>query len=275
MARARNIKPGFFSNEDLADCSFETRLLFIGLWTLADRDGRLEDRPKRIKAAVFPYDDVDVDAGLVDLEKRGFIVRYASDSLDCICIANFVKHQNPHHRESPSTLPAPPKLARASAKHGPSMAEPCPNQVASCALVTDSPFSDSPILKPDSGPSPVLGPRLAEANGKHDPSTAEDAARADWELFYEAYPPDSDGRKVGFVQAQMIFCHLPPPERQKAIQAAQAYAQTEKAAKGMIQRMERWLDSGDWRAYLQKSTGPPRRKLVGGVDLNNLDLSEP
>lgn len=103
----------------------------------------------------------------------------------------------------------------------------------------------------------------------------EDSARADWEQFYEAYPPDSDSVKVGHVQGQMIFCHMPPAERQQAIQAARIYAQSEKAAKGMVQRMERWLDSGDWRAYLQKSTGPPRKKLVGGVDLSNLDLAEP
>jgi len=35
--RARNIKPGFFSNEDLAECSPWSRLCFAGLWLLADR----------------------------------------------------------------------------------------------------------------------------------------------------------------------------------------------------------------------------------------------
>ena len=54
MARARNIKPGFFLNEELVELPFSTRLLFIGLWTLADRDGRMEDKPKRIKMSLFP-----------------------------------------------------------------------------------------------------------------------------------------------------------------------------------------------------------------------------
>ena len=49
MARSRNIKPGFFKNEDLLDLPYEYRLLFVGLWTLADREGYLEDRPKRIR----------------------------------------------------------------------------------------------------------------------------------------------------------------------------------------------------------------------------------
>ena len=54
MARARNIKPGLFSNEVIAELPAFDRLLFIGLWCLADREGRLEDRPKRIKMELFP-----------------------------------------------------------------------------------------------------------------------------------------------------------------------------------------------------------------------------
>ena len=49
MARTRSIKPSFFDNEILGDLPPLTRLLFIGLWGIADREGRLEDRPKRIK----------------------------------------------------------------------------------------------------------------------------------------------------------------------------------------------------------------------------------
>ncbi len=40
--RSRNIKPDFFLNEDLAEVSHTSRLLFIGLWCFADRDGRFE-----------------------------------------------------------------------------------------------------------------------------------------------------------------------------------------------------------------------------------------
>ena len=29
----------------------------MGLWTQADREGRLEDRPMRLKASLFPYDE--------------------------------------------------------------------------------------------------------------------------------------------------------------------------------------------------------------------------
>lgn len=105
MARARNIKPSFFKNEDLVMLPFEIRLLFIGLWTLADREGRLEDRPKRIKMEVFPADDVDIEGGLSRLADDKFIHRYQVNELQCIQIVNFAKHQNPHHKEAASTIP--------------------------------------------------------------------------------------------------------------------------------------------------------------------------
>lgn len=111
MARARNIKPGFFSNEDLVELDFATRLLFIGLWTEADREGRLEDRPKRLKMALFPADNLDVDAMLGSLERLGFIRRYAVGELRIVQIVNWAKHQNPHHTEKPSVLPAEPEAS--------------------------------------------------------------------------------------------------------------------------------------------------------------------
>lgn len=105
MARARNIKPAFFKNDLLVEISFEFRLLFIGLWTLSDRCGRLEDRPKRIKMEIFPADDVDVNKGLDDLDKAGFIKRYQVDSNKYIQIISFEKHQSPHHKEPESAIP--------------------------------------------------------------------------------------------------------------------------------------------------------------------------
>lgn len=108
MARARNLKPGFFKNEDLAECTPWARLCFAGLWTLADREGRLEDRPKRIKGELFAFDNVDVEPLLAELERHHFILRYeAQDGRGLIQVLKFLDHQNPHHREPPSDLPPP------------------------------------------------------------------------------------------------------------------------------------------------------------------------
>jgi len=105
MARARNIKPGFFKNEDLAECSPWARLCFIGLWTLADREGRLEDRPKRIKGELFPYESFDAEPLLQELACYGFIERYEVDGARIIAIPKFADHQTPHIKEKASELP--------------------------------------------------------------------------------------------------------------------------------------------------------------------------
>lgn len=106
MARARNIKPGFFRNAELVELPFETRLLFQGLWVLADREGRLVDRPKQIKMEIFPADSVDIDVMLNQLSLAGFVVRYEVDGARYIQVVNFCKHQNPHRDERASTIPA-------------------------------------------------------------------------------------------------------------------------------------------------------------------------
>lgn len=107
MARSRNIKPGFFSNETLADINPLGRILFAGLWTIADREGRLQDRPKRIKAEVLPYDDCDADQLLTELNKHKFILRYESDGQRYIQVLAWHKHQTPHVKEVASTIPVP------------------------------------------------------------------------------------------------------------------------------------------------------------------------
>ena len=102
MARSRNIKPGFFTNDVLGELPPLTRILFAGLWVIADRDGRLADRPKKIRAEVLPYDDCDANAMLGELERTGFIVRYQFDETSVIQILAWTKHQNPHVKEAPS-----------------------------------------------------------------------------------------------------------------------------------------------------------------------------
>lgn len=104
--RARNIKPGFFQNEDLVELPPETRLLFIGLWLLADREGRLEDRPKKIKMQVFPSDDWSIDLLLTQLNDLNLIHRYEVESGQrYIEIPKFLEHQRPHHQEKQSVIP--------------------------------------------------------------------------------------------------------------------------------------------------------------------------
>lgn len=107
MPRARLIKHQFFLDEAVADCSESAQLLFIGLWTLADKEGRLEDKPRVIKAQIFPYRDRDVDALLAELAGAHLLLRYNVNGLKVIQIRSFTKHQHTHVKEPASELPAP------------------------------------------------------------------------------------------------------------------------------------------------------------------------
>jgi hypothetical protein len=135
MARSRNIKPGFCQNELLVQLPFETRLMFALLPCFADREGRIEDRPQKIKMQIFPADNVDVNLMLQQLNDAGFINRYEVDNFFYIQIVNFVKHQNPHVKEAESTIPAP-------GKHGASTVQ-APTKASASPALTFNPITDS------------------------------------------------------------------------------------------------------------------------------------
>ncbi len=156
MARARNIKPGIMGNEELAELRYEARLLFIYLWMLADCAGRLEDRPRRIRAQAFPYDDVDCDALLDALRDQGFISRYTVSGIGYIQVINFVKHQNisPKERQSGSSIPPEGDEPVADQSHPGDLPVP---------LNTEYPIPDTEIPSTDGKPPKYTGEDYAMA----------------------------------------------------------------------------------------------------------------
>lgn len=131
MARSRNIKPGIFQNEILGVADPVYTLAFQGLWLLADREGRLEDRPLRIGAQTFPYRQVDMNLLLDWLQTERFILRYQVGDKRYIQVLNFAKHQNPHKNETESEIPAP-------------------EEIGTCSEIIGSAPADSLLLIPDS-----------------------------------------------------------------------------------------------------------------------------
>lgn len=110
MARTRQIKPGFFLHTELAELDPLCRLLFIGLWTIADREGRLKLNPKKIKAEVLPYElggTTQVIGWIHQLSSTGFLKLYKSADCDYIEIVNFKKHQHINKDEKASEIPSP------------------------------------------------------------------------------------------------------------------------------------------------------------------------
>jgi hypothetical protein len=148
--RARNIKPSLFKNELLGAADPLLTILFEGLWCESDRAGRLEDRPARIRAEVFPYrPEADIEAMLCWLHDNQFIFRYVARGLKVIQIMTFSDHQRPHTNEVGSTLPtideADITKVKRTSRQGKKGLSP-----KTQALCSDPLFSDSGSLIPDS-----------------------------------------------------------------------------------------------------------------------------
>jgi hypothetical protein len=229
MPRIRAIKPEFFRNEQLAELPFEDRLLFIGLWTQADKAGRLEDRPKRLKGELFPYDDLNIDDALGRLANAGLIVRYEGNGLRLIAIPTWHKHQQPHIKESVSTLPAPgPHGAGSGVDPGP---------------------------PPASTPDPDQEGKDQEGNGRSTPH----ALRARFERFWAVYP-----RKVGKDAAWAIWQRKAPSEALTAemLTAVDLQARSPQWHRDgglYVPHPRTWLSQGRWQDAIDVTAGKPRR----------------
>jgi hypothetical protein len=223
MPRARNIKPSFFTNEQLVELPYEARLMFIGLWTIADRSGRLEDRPKRIKMSLFPADDVDTDKMLNMLVKAGLILRYQVNNEPYIQVITFAKHQNPHVNERPSTIPAPE-----------------PNGATRADSLIPESLNLIPVsLKPEKKPSA--------------PARADDG----FNRFWQAYP-----KKKSKTDAEKAWKKIQPDEQlqdriHRALEQAKTSADWTKDNGQFIPYPATWLNGRRWEDEVE----PQRRDV--------------
>ena len=193
MARARNIKPAFFTNELLGVADPMICLTFAGLWCLADKFGVLEDRPLRVKAELFPYrDSLDVNGYLTELARLGFIVRYENDGRRFIQVLNFKKHQSPHNTEKGKGFPffTDPKSLILEGNGYLTVKKPCNDREKTVperpdSLIPDSLIPDSKALQLASAPAPK---KKREPKPK-DPEAeaAKEANAATWKAYADSY----------------------------------------------------------------------------------------
>ena len=107
----RMITPEIWRNEKVASLSDAGRLLFIGIFSSADDDGRLKASPGFLKATIFPYDD-DKTKGLVkhlrdQCAALGLIRLYTNGTGEYLDLPGWKEHQQIRQdRYKPSPLPA-------------------------------------------------------------------------------------------------------------------------------------------------------------------------
>jgi hypothetical protein len=73
MARIRTIKPEFFTSDDICALTPLARLLYIGLWCEADREGRLVWTHGVMKRRYLPDDACDIGQLSTKLTRRGLL----------------------------------------------------------------------------------------------------------------------------------------------------------------------------------------------------------
>lgn len=93
MSRIRTIKPDFWTDEKLSECSVSARLLFIATWNFADDEGNLDRSAKQIKMRAFPIDNIDCEPLLVELITHGLLNEYSVSGKLYLNIQGFKKHQ--------------------------------------------------------------------------------------------------------------------------------------------------------------------------------------
>jgi len=109
VARIRTIKPEFWQDEKLVGLPDVTRLLFLGLVSLADDAGRLLDKPVKIEADLFDGEQDrrrEVVESLANLSRIGVIRRgFTASGQRIIEITNWKRHQRVDHPNYAASFP--------------------------------------------------------------------------------------------------------------------------------------------------------------------------
>ncbi len=107
MPRIRTLKPEFWQDEKLSLLEPLTRLVFLGLISIADDAGRIVDNVKFIDGQLFPNTDDSSREPLDTLARLSRILRYRVGSGQCVIqIIGWANHQKVDH-PSKYLLPGP------------------------------------------------------------------------------------------------------------------------------------------------------------------------
>lgn len=125
MARIRSIKPQFWTSEQIADCSPNARLLFIGLWNFCDDYGVHPASVGRLKMEVFPSDSFskhEIRAMIDELLESGLIKEYEVDGHCYWLVTGWKAHQKPDTKTGLYPMPdgnVGLKIRRTNAENSP------------------------------------------------------------------------------------------------------------------------------------------------------------
>ena len=117
MARIRTIKPDFWTDEKMSECSLAARLFFIGTWNFADDNGNLPRSAKKLKMQIFPAETFDCEALISELMTHGVLREYSVSGIKYLHIKGFSTHQV-INRRTKTGLPKPDFIDDSVSHHG-------------------------------------------------------------------------------------------------------------------------------------------------------------
>ena len=109
MANRRMISSSVWGDEKFITFNDVTRLVWFGLITNVDDQGRMQDNPLLIKAKLFPADRKSagsISNAIDQLSDAGMITRYEKEGKSLVQIVNWWDHQSPSWAAA-SDFPAP------------------------------------------------------------------------------------------------------------------------------------------------------------------------
>ncbi len=108
MARKRMIDPSIWQSEDFSRLSTLGKLVFIGLFSLADDEGRGRCNPVYLKSTLFPYEEgirsADIDKTLSEISSNMSVIFYSCDGSSYYSLYNWNTWQK-IDRPSESKIP--------------------------------------------------------------------------------------------------------------------------------------------------------------------------
>lgn len=108
MPRKRMIDPNIWQSEDFSRLSTLAKLVFIGLFSLADDEGRGRCNPVYLKSTLFPYEEgirsADIDKTLSEISSNMSVVFYSCDGSSYYSLYNWNTWQK-IDRPSESKIP--------------------------------------------------------------------------------------------------------------------------------------------------------------------------
>lgn len=114
MPRIRTYKPKFLRHELLQELEvkhykLKPMLVFLGLWSLSDKAGRFEWKPKTMKLDILPFIKFDIEESMMLLVEHEFVTKYEVAGKHYGQVDTFTIHQRISGKEAQesSHLPSP------------------------------------------------------------------------------------------------------------------------------------------------------------------------